>query len=303
MKSRLIIFFCGFLTPTFASGNEIGALGAPICGYGKYRVGNECYEYGTQSNVLCDGASVTGAACLAVFVESSGEFANLSPFSGGFADIGAPTDTESPADTVCGGAGVSGAACLSAFVESSGEFANLSPFSGGFTDIGAPSDTFTKMREKDCLGTMDGFYETGIDWYSSMKNAACPSGTTNYVIPNDCQYIDTSSTDTTDVHSGAFPENWLCGVLCDTGLHYSGTGACSAFCETDDKVRRFYVRGGKYDFSVPLYVDKLTTPAVNLSIYEKSTGQRKMCYMNLLPHKGEQNMVVKHKETVLYSSK
>ena len=136
-----------------------------------------------------------------------------------------------------------------------------------------------------------------------MKNGECTTGTTSYTVVNDCQYIDIASSDPDNVHSPLFFDNWMCGKLCDTDLIYTGTGACSSFCEVDDKVRRFHVRGGEYDFSVPLYVDKLTTPAMNLSIYDKSTGQRKMCYMNLLPRKGEQNIAIKYKETVLYSSK
>ena len=235
MKSRLIIFFCGFLTPTFASGNDFGAIGAPICGYGQYRLNGECYEYGVQNDTLCDGDSVSGAACLAAFVESSGEFENLSPFSGGFADIGAPTDVESPADAVCGGAGVSGAACLAAFVESSGEFANLSPFSGGFTDIGAPSTAFENMKANDCLETMDGYYVTGVDWYSPVVNATCSSGV-NYVIANDCQYIDMTSTDPNNIHSPLHPDNWMCGVLCDTGLIYIGTSYASSEICTKKKI-------------------------------------------------------------------
>ena len=143
MKSLIFGFLSLIFLPTTILADDFSAIGAPMCGYGQYRLNGECYEYGAQNDTLCDGDSVSGAACLAAFVESSGEFENLSPFAGGYTDIGAPTDTESPADAVCGGAGVSGAACLSAFVESSGEFENLSPFAGGYTDIGAPTDVET----------------------------------------------------------------------------------------------------------------------------------------------------------------
>ena len=231
----MIVLF--ILLPGTLLAGDFATIGAPICGYGKYRLNGECYEYGVQNNTLCDGVSVTGAACLGAFVESSGEFANLTPFSGGFADIGAPTDNESPADTVCGGGGVTGAACLGAFVESSGEFANLSPFSGGFTDIGAPSGTFTTMLENDCLsdvGTpMAGYYVTTLDSFSPVTNAVCPTGKTNYVIPNDCQYIDMTSDDPNNIHSPTHPENWLCGVLCDKDMVYIGTSyASNEICTT-----------------------------------------------------------------------
>ncbi|MDW2994647.1 MAG: hypothetical protein R8N24_01295, partial [Alphaproteobacteria bacterium] len=270
MKKLIFGFLSLIFLPTALWAGDFSAIGAPMCGYGQYRIGNTCYEYGAQNDTLCDSDSVSGAACLAAFVESSGEFENLSPFAGGYTDIGAPTDTESPADAVCGGAGVSGAACLAAFVESSGEFANMSPFSGGFTDVGAPSTAFENMKAKDCLGTMDGYYITGVDWYSPMVKATCPSGTENYVIPNDCQYIDMANTDASDIHSPLNPENWMCGVLCDTGALYTGTGACSMPCTTDGIKRRLHIKNETYEFSVPLYSDKLTTPAMNFSIYDTS---------------------------------
>ena len=303
MRSLIFGFLSLILLPTALWADDFSAIGAPMCGYGQYRIGNTCYEYGVQNDTLCDGDSVSGAACLAAFVESSGEFENLSPFAGGYTDVGAPTDTESPADAVCGGAGVSGAACLAAFVESSGEFANMSPFSGGFTDIGAPSTAFENMKAKDCLGTMDGYYITGVDWFSPMVKAACPSGTENFVIPNDCQYIDMANTDASDIHSPLNPENWMCGVLCDTGALYTGTGACSMPCTTDGIKRRLHIKNETYEFSVPLYSDKLTTPAMNFSIYDTSESTAKRCYMNLFPRSGTNKVVVEYKGTKYYSSR
>lgn len=303
MKTLIFGFLSLIFLPTALWADDFSAIGAPMCGYGQYRIGNTCYEYGAQNDTLCDGDSVSGAACLAAFVESSGEFENLSPFAGGYTDIGAPTDTESPADAVCGGAGVSGAACLAAFVESSGEFANLSPFSGGFTDIGAPSTAFENMKANDCLGTMDGYYVTGVDWFLPMVNATCPSGTENYVIPNDCQYIDMANTDASDIHSPLNPENWMCGVLCDTGALYTGTGACSMPCTTDGIKRRLHIKNDTYNFSVPLYSDKLTSPAMHFSIYDSVSGTAKRCYMNMFPRSGTNKIAVDYRGTIYYSSR
>ena len=303
MKSLIFGFLLLLFLPTTILADDFSAIGAPMCGYGQYRLNGECYEYGVQNDTLCDGDSVSGAACLAAFVESSGEFENLSPFAGGYTDIGAPTDVESPADAVCGGAGVSGAACLAAFVESSGEFANLSPFSGGFTDIGAPGTAFENMKANDCLGTMDGYYVTGVDWFSPMVNATCPSGTENYVIPNDCQYIDMANTDASDIHSPLNPENWMCGVLCDTGALYTGTGACSMPCTTDGIKRRLHIKSDTYNFSVPLYSDKLTSPAMHFSIYDSVSGTAKRCYMNMFPRSGTNKIAVDYRGTIYYSSR
>jgi hypothetical protein len=283
--------------------DDFYSFGAPDCGYGRYSVGSECVEYGTlDADGMCNGPLIKGGACLNAFIKSSAEITGLYPFNSGYGDLGVATDFVSEIESACGSAGVSGGACLNAFVTSSSEVKEWYPFWGGFGDFGMASDIFEKMQENVC---MDGYYTTNItdDVFQPMKNGECTTGTTSYTVANDCQYIDIASPDPDNVHSPLFFDNWMCGKLCDTDLIYTGTGACSSFCEVDDKVRRFHVRGGEYDFSVPLYVDKLTAPAMNLSIYDKSTGQRKMCYMNLLPRKGEQNIAIKYKETVLYSSK
>ena len=332
-------------------GEEYAAIGAPICGYGQYRIGDECYEYGADNADACDGDSISGAACLVAFTESaivvpewypfSSGFDTMGasfdieteddvvcggdgisgaaclnaftesaiavpewyPFSGGIDTIGAPFDIETEADIACGGDGVYGAACMHAFVESSATVPTWYPFIGGFDDLGAPGDAFIKMKENDCIGTMDGYYVTGIDGYSRMQNAECAPNTEPYVIPNDCQYIDMTLNDPSSVHSPLHPDNWMCAVLCDTGYVYTGTGACSQYCVTDDKTRRLHIAGGGRNFSVPLYTDKLTQPAMHFKIYDKSVGEHKMCYMNMLPRRGTDKVAVQYYDKVYYSSK
>lgn len=63
------------------------------------------------------------------------------------------------------------------------------------------------------------------------------------------------------------------------------------------------VDGAGYNFSVPLYTDKLTQPAMHFKIYEKSSGEHKMCYMNMLPRQGKDKLAVQYYDTVYYSSK
>ena len=353
LYSYLIYF--GYVFPIFLSGTALGeeyaAIGAPICGYGQYRIGNECYSYGSDNYGECDGDSVDGAACLNAFTESaiavpdwypfSGGYENLGapfnvetesdiacggegvsgaaclnaftesaiavpdwyPFSGGYENLGAPFNVETESDIACGGDGVYGAACMHAFVESSATVSTWYPFIGGFDDLGAPGDAFIKMKENDCIGTMDGYYVTGIEGYSRMQNAECAQNTEPYVIPNDCQYIDMALNDSSSIHSPLHSENWMCAVLCDTGYVYTGTGACSQYCVTDDKTRRLHVSGAGHNFSVPLYTDKLTQPAMHFKIYEKSSGEHKMCYMNMLPRQGKDKLAVQYYDTVYYSSK
>ena len=348
MKEIVTLFLLLFITVPARADDAAyyAAIGAPICGYGMYRIGDTCYKYTDQNDTMCDSDYVTGAACLAAFVESSGEFENLSPFAGGYTDVGAPFNIETYADRVCGGAGVSGAACLAAFVESSGEFITLSPFVGGFGDIGAPfqietyadkvcggegvsgaaclyafvessgeiedwfpfsaglgdigspSDIFTRMKENDCIGTMDGYYTTGIDWFSARENFECPPDSTDFTIANDCQYINMSNRDPNNVHSPLNPENWLCAVLCDTGKMYTSVEKCATPCAVGGKQHRLYVGDGKY--SVPLYMEKLTSPAMHFQF-----SNQNMCYMNLQPRVlGSSNtkVSVRYNDTTYYSS-
>ena len=305
LYSYLIYF--GYVFPIFLSGTALGeeyaAIGAPICGYGQYRIGNECYSYGSDNYGECDGDSVDGAACLNAFTESAIAVPDWYPFSGGYENLGAPFNVETESDIACGGDGVYGAACMHAFVESSATVSTWYPFIGGFDDLGAPGDAFIKMKENDCIGTMDGYYVTGIEGYSRMQNAECAQNTEPYVIPNDCQYIDMALNDSSSIHSPLHSENWMCAVLCDTGYVYTGTGACSQYCVTDDKTRRLHVSGAGHNFSVPLYTDKLTQPAMHFKIYEKSSGEHKMCYMNMLPRQGKDKLAVQYYDTVYYSSK
>ena len=246
----------------------IAAIGAP-------------FDIKTSADIACDGDGVSGGACLAAFVESSGAFNNLSPFLGGIAAIGAPFDIKTSADIACGGDGVSGGACLAAFVESSGETEPWYPFMAGFDDIGAPGDVFVKMRKNDCLGTMDGYYVTGFDWFSTRTNFECVTDGANYVIPNDCQYIDMTLSTSNNIHSPTHPENWMCAILCDTGQVFTSVDVCATPCVTDGKTRRLHISGNGIEYSAPLYVEKLTTPAINFQIYDKTDGVHKMCYMNL----------------------
>ena len=359
MKKIATLFLLLFITVPARADDAAyyAAIGAPICGYGMYRIGDTCYEYGAPNDTLCDTDSVTGSACLYAFVESSGGNPLLYPFSAGIAVFAAPRNSYATAEyeprVVCGGTGVYGSACLYAFVESSGEYTELSPFAGGFADIGSAdigsadkfiptpyqacggvgvygtaclyafvessgtpeerfpfqsgfgdigsvSDKFTEMKENDCIGTMDGYYVTNItdNTFKPRNNYECTDGYDNYVIANDCQYINMTSTDTTNVHSPRFPDNRLCAVLCDTGKMYTSVEKCATPCAVDGKQHRLYVGDGKY--SVPLYMEKLTSPAMHFQF-----SNQNMCYMNLHPRvlgSSKTKVSVRHNDTTYYSS-
>ena len=307
MKKTSICFLSFSLITAVAAADEFYSFGVAICGYGQYRIGNVCAEYGTDNDTMCNGPSVTGGACLNAFITSASEIPEFAPFTSGVGDFGVPTtDTVSTADEVCGGNGVSGGACFSAFINSSAEIADLNPFSGGFGDFGASSDFFETTLENVCMdGAMDGYYVApiGSDVFVPLQNGECAAGYDSYTIANDCQYIDITTTNSDSVFSSLHPDNWMCGVLCDTGKVYTGTGACSQYCTTDGVARRLHIKSDEYNFSVPLYVDKLTFPAMNFSIYDNADGVAKMCYMNMLPRKSKNQVVVEYQGKRLYSSK
>ena len=267
---------------------------------GGFGVTGAPFHIETSADIVCGGAGVSGAACLFAFTESSGAEPTRYPFSGGFGEVGSPFHVLTPAGVACGSAGVSGAACLYAFVESSGAVEDRFPFDSGFGDTGSPSDIFDTMKENDCIGTMDGYYVTNIEdsVFKPRTNYECATGYDTYVIANDCQYINMSSTDSDNVHSPLYPGNRLCAVLCDTGKMYTSLEQCATPCNVDGHQQRLYVGDGRY--SVPLYMEKQTTPSMNFRFYNDT-----MCYMNLRPTSqgvSHTKVAVRYNDTTYYSS-
>ena len=287
-----------------ACANDFYSFGVPNCGYGRYTTENGCVEYGTlDAGGMCNGSLITGGACLNAFLDSSAEIVGLYPFNSGYGDFGISFVTTSTTDSVCGDSDtITGGACLNAFINSAAEIDGLNPFSGGYGDFGVASDIFETRWENGC---MDGYYVTNAadDMFVPLQNGECATGRTSFIVANDCQYINTTDADSNNILSAEYSDNWMCGKLCDTGKIYTGTGACSTFCTTDGQARRLHIKNDEYDFSVPLYTDKLTFPAMNFSIYDNATGTAQMCYMNLLPRKDKNQVVVEYQGKRLYSSK
>ena len=282
-----------------APADEFYTFGAAICGYGQYRINGICVAYGADNtDSVCGGPAVTGGACLSAFIDSSAEIFEWYPFNSGYGDFGVSVTELSDVEKACGSVGVIGGACLNAFIESSNEVEDWYPFWGGFGDLGASSDFFETTLENVCMGgAMDGYYVApiGSDVFVPLQNGECAAGYDSYIISNDCQYIDMSSKDSTDIHSPKHNDNYMCGVLCDTGKMYTGTGACSQRCKINGQDQRLYV-GGDGLYSAPLWVDKLTTPGMS---FQFSNGAR--CYMNLLQRRNG-DVAVRYKNQTYYSS-
>ena len=198
----------------------------------------------------------------------------------------------------CGGNGVVGTACLNQFVNDSATIDGLYPFVAGFSEVGSSVNTYMTMRDNDCLGTMNGYYAIDMNKFAKIDDYKCSGTMTPYKILNDCQNIDMSVMDASDVRSPLHPDNYMCAVLCDAGFVYTGSGACSQYCNVDGTIRRFHAQYGDTHIEIPLYSDALTTPAIHIRFSDKQ-----VCHMNLTTEKQTDALNVLYQNTLYYSTK
>lgn len=288
-----------------AYADEFYSFGSPLCGYGQYRYQSECYKYSDETpDMQCMGQTISGTSCLnAVEIVMARENPEIYPFEAGFSAVGYATDTESTVGAACGGNGVTGQACLNMVAQvAANELPELYPFDAGFSEVGYSITNYATAQTNDCLGTMTDYYAFETSAFSKMTNAACSSTATRYDIPNDCQNIDITLTDASDIRSAAHPDNWMCGVLCDTGYVYTGTGACSQYCNTDGRNRRLHIMRDGEHYSFPMYTDALTTPGLHFAIPTADGAEPTICHVNLLPDRARNTVVVKYKNKDYHSS-
>ena len=296
MRGMWVIFCC--LCIRSVAAESFSALGAPICGYGQYRQNAKCYSYDDVNDNICQGRNIPGTSCLNQFVNTASEIDGFYPFDAGFSAIGYATNFESSVGGSCGGNGAVGTSCLNQFVNDSSTIDGLYPFSAGFSAMGAVVNTYATMRDTDCLGTMDGYYSLDMNKYAKLSNYKCSGTMTPYEILNDCQHIDMSISDAANIRSPLHPDNYMCGVLCDTGMVYTGTGTCSQYCNIDGTQQQLHIlRDGKY-IEFPLYTDALTTPAVHIKFSDET-----ICHMNLSVVPATDVIAVGYKGKTYYSTK
>lgn len=104
------------------------------------------------------------------------------------------------------------------------------------------------------------FYDVTVDEATIVKTemGACPKDYTVYNFSANC---------------GDGAPGYICAVLCDAGLAYTGVGTCAPRCGAGMGAIRTST-----GISIPLYAENQTTPSINVS----SDG-RSVCYGNLLP--------------------
>ena len=245
----------------------------------------------------CAGRAVYGSACLASFVETSNEIDNHYPFSFSFSTI-PKSNSVYTAGGSCAGRAVYGSACLTSFVETSNEIDNHYPFSFSFSTIPSSVNNYKKMLDQDCLGTKDGYYKITMNRFSKPTDSQCADGTIPYEILNDCQHIDMSEQDETDIRSPLHPDNYMCAVLCDSGFEYSNIGKCLEYCKLDGEVKRFHIQHGDTHIAIPLWKNSYTTPGVHIRFSNKQ-----VCHMNLTTEKKSNTLNVLYQDTVYYGTK
>ena len=215
-----------------------------------------------------------------------------------FGTIGHATNSVYTAGGSCAGRAVYGSACLASFVETSNEIDNHYPFSFSFSTIPSSVNNYKKMLDQDCLGTKDGYYKITMNRFSKPTDSQCADGTIPYEILNDCQHIDMSVQDETDIRSPLHPDNYMCAVLCDSGFEYSNIGKCLEYCKLDGEVKHFHIQHGDTHIAIPLWKNSYTTPALHIRFSNKQ-----VCHMNLTTEKKSNTLNVLYQDTVYYGTK
>ena len=293
------VIFCGLcITTAFAEDDfTFSEIGHALCGYNQFRYNSECYDY-DDTSVPGACKSVYGSACLNSFIYTSDELDNHYPFAVSYGNIGHAINSVYTAGGTCSGIAAYGSACLNSFIYTSDELDNHYPFEIGFSNVPYTVQNYANMLDKDCLGTMDGYYTISMSQYSKPVDSQCADGSITHEILNDCQHIDMSITDASDIRSPLHPDNMMCAVLCDYGFEYSNTGICMEYCRQGDVIKRLHILrdGEQIDFT--LWAKAHTTPALHIKLSEKQ-----VCHLNLAPGKQKDALHIRYQDTDYHSTK
>ncbi len=298
MRGMWVIFCCIISCSVFADDDfTFSAIGPALCGYNQFRYNSECYDYDdTDVSTVCK--SVSGSACLNSFVYTSDELDNHYPFVVVYSNIGHATNFIYTAGGTCSGFAASGSTCLSSFIYTSDELDDYYPFEIGFSKVPYTIQNYANMLNKDCLGTMDGYYTIAISQYSKPLDSQCADGSITRAILNDCQHIDMSVMDSADIRSPLHPDNYMCAVLCDYGYEYSNTGACLKYCSVDGNIKRLHILRDGERIDLPLWADVHTTPALHIKLSDKQ-----VCHLNLAPGTAKDTLCIRYQDAVYHSTK
>ena len=167
--------------------------------------------------------------------------------------------------------------------------------------FGVSMRSLDKMRTTKCSGAPDAYYRFLADDNTSLiypDGSSCPTDTSEYIVMNNCQNIDTQSTDTENKISILHPDNNMCAMICDAGSGIDINGDCTAYCYTDDVQRKIHVLHDDTHTRIPLWAKKLTTPALHIRFSDNT-----VCHGNLVPgHTSESSLKVRYEQQTYHTT-
>ncbi len=241
-----------------SSSGTLRSFGAPMCGYGQYRLGGKCYtQMDADARSLCPDNFHKTVSDTASFMDLNSQ----------------------------------GISCQGTYnlYEYSELFHPL--FNGILLSVGAALQTASDMRLVRCSVNPDEYYQIATDateeGFGLPELGMCANDTVKYSVKSDCKDVNVAN-------ASNVVENSVCAVLCDSGV-YSNLGVCaSGYCMMDGRPRRLYYSRGGASFSIPMYASKLTTPSINIRVADGGG----VCYVNLVETSRENTIHVSYGDRV-----
>ena len=135
--------------------------------------------------------------------------------------------------------------------------------------FGTSLRSLEKMRTTKCTGASDSYYRVLADTNETIvypKDSECPGETSEFVVMNNCQNIDTESVEADVELSVLHPGNNLCAVLCESGYGLDVFGKCSPYCLVNKEYKKMHIVNDGRHIRIPLWKEALTTPALHVKL-------------------------------------
>ncbi len=246
---------------TLGSAGSLRTFGAPMCGYGQYRLNGTCYDYADANAV---------GSCPQDFYKSV-------------------SDTASFMDLYSQGIVCNGTYDLYEYSEL------LHPlFNGILLPVGAALQTAADMQQTRCTVNPDEYYQIAVataDGFAFPDAGVCATGAVKYGVKSDCKDIDVTD-------ANVLRANSVCGVLCSGNQVYTNSGSCATgYCNLGGVRRRLNFRRDGVTHSISMYASPVTTPSINIG----GGGLDGVCYINLVTQPHDNTIRVKYNDTVYYA--
>lgn len=166
--------------------------------------------------------------------------------------------------------------------------------------FGTSLKSLDKMRTTKCSGAESGYYRVLADNNTSLiypDGSDCPTDTSDYIVMNNCQNIDTESTDSDDKMSILHSDNGMCAMICQSGYGIDINGECSQYCYTDDVQRKLHIVHSDKHMRIPMWADALTSPAIHIKF-----SNNDVCHIGLASGQTSSNALKVRYDQKIYHS-